>query len=260
VIENSSNLGAAAVRNIGIKYAQGEWLLFVDADVLLRPGCIGSLLDASISVDIVFPRICYPNGEVMYPVNNAQASYLMVSPVFMLRRDSLNRMVDPCFDETYRIYCEDTDFFVRAYLAGLVSYYQSSAEAIHNVDLRPRNRESRYFLEMRNSIYGAIKFSGIRGIGQFDHAFRLKNILKVFICGLFNYNLFDMQAKGNQKYASNLYNLNLLLRKHDHLTDRGSVALVVLSVKALQWNLKNLSQALRAKNRVDRQITLTPRI
>jgi glycosyltransferase involved in cell wall biosynthesis len=253
VIKNNSNLGAAAVRNIGIKYAAGEWILYVDADVLLKPGCINMLLDKSISADIVFPRIFYPNGEVMYPVNKAQTSYLMVSPVFMIRKDSINKMLDPCFDETYRVYCEDTDFFIRAYLAKLVSSYQPSAEAIHNVDLRPRNREFRYFLEMRNSIYGAVKFAGTRDIGKFDHAFRLKNILKVFICGLFNFNLFDMQARGNQKYGTILYNLNLLLKKHEFLTDRGCVVLLGLSIKAIQWNLMNLSLALRAKNRVARQ-------
>jgi glycosyltransferase involved in cell wall biosynthesis len=253
IIKNSDNLGAACVRNIGIKESTGDFILFVDADVLLEPGCIASLLDAAQTSDITFPRICYSNGQVMYPVDEAQASYLLISPVFLVRRDSLNRMVPSTFDEIYRTYCEDTDFFLRAYLAGLVSCYVPTAKAIHHVDLQPRNREWRYFLETRNSIYGAIKFFGVAGIDHFDHAFHFRNLLKVFLCGLFNFNLFDMQARGYRKYGDVKYNLTILFKKHDPLTERSRLVLIALLVKAMGWNLKNLSRSLTANAHITRQ-------
>jgi GT2 family glycosyltransferase len=259
IIKKSSNLGAASARNIGIKQSTGDFILFLDADVLLEPGCIAALLDAARTSDITFPRICYPNAELMYPVDQVQASYLMISPVFLIRRDSLNLMAFPNFDESYGTYCEDTDFFLRAYLAGLTSCYQPNGKAIHNLDLRPRNREARYFLEIRNSIYGAIKFFGANRINHFDHAFKLRNILRVFVCGLFNFNLFDMQARGHRKYGDLRYNLTLLSKRHDPLTERGSLALVTLIAKALYWNLKHLSLSLTANAQMTKQFVKTAR-
>jgi glycosyltransferase involved in cell wall biosynthesis len=259
IIKNSHNLGAGSARNIGIKQSTGDFVLFVDADVLLEPGCIASLLDAAQTSDIAFPQICYANGQAMYPVDEVQASYLMISPVFLVRRNSLHRVVPSTFDEIYRTYCEDTDFFLRAYLAGLVSCYLPGAKAIHNVDLQPRNRELRYFLEMRNSIYGAIKFFGVAGIDHFDHAFHLGNILKLFVCGLFNFNLFDMQARGYRKYGDVKHNLTLLIKKHDPLTERGGLALVGILVKALFWNLKNLSRSLTANAEIAKQFSKAAR-
>ena len=253
IIKNRANLGAAGARNIGIKQSSGDLILFVDADVLLEPGCISLLMEGGTSSDITFPQICYANGEVMYPVNEAQASYLMISPVFLIRRDSLNWMVSPNFDESYRTYCEDTDFFLRTYLADLKSCYKPNAKAIHHVDLRPRNREARYFLEMKNSIYGAIKFCGMAGIHHFDHAFHLRNILKLFVCGVFNFNLFDMQARGYRKYGNAKYNFTLLVKKHEPLTERGCLVLMGLIVKAIYWNTRNLTRSLAANRQVFHQ-------
>jgi glycosyltransferase involved in cell wall biosynthesis len=260
VHKNSSNLGAASARNIGIELTRGEWILFVDADVILSPGCIDSLIAASQKADLVFPCIRYPNGKVMYPIGHMQESYLMISPVFLIRRSSLGFLKSPAFDDTYKVYCEDTDFFLRAYLAGLVSIYQSAAEAIHEIDLLPRNRESRYFLEIRNALYGAIKFGGIRDIDRFDHAFKIENILKVIVCGIFNFNLFDLQARGYSKPPTPWRGLRLLLGKHQILTDRGTIVLVRLIAMAMLWNLIHFPQAVGARSTVVRRNVRSPRV
>ena len=257
IIKNCDNLGAACVRNIGIRESIGDFILFVDADVFLEPGCVASLLDASQTSDITFPLICYSNGQVMYPMNEVQASYLMISPVFLIRRTSLNLMTPSTFDEIYRTYCEDTDFFLRAYLAGLVSCYLPTARAIHSIDLRTRNRELRYFFEIRNSIYGAIKFFRVAGIDHFDHGFHFHNILKVFVCGLFNFNLFDMQARGYRKHGDMKYNLKLLTKKHNPLTERTSLVLIALTAKAVCWNLKHLLKSLEANAQLISQFAKT---
>jgi GT2 family glycosyltransferase len=255
VYENRCNLGSAASRNKGIKQTKGEWILFVDADVTLEPNCISSLLSISKTADIIFPRIFYPNGEIMYPVDERQALYLMISPIFLIRRAALNAIVEPCFDEVYGTYCEDTDFFLRTYLAGLVSSFQVDARAIHNVKLLPGNRESRYYLEMRNSIYGAIKFLGMKnGINRFDHAFKLGNIIKLLVCGFFNFNPFDMQSRGYGKYGNFKYNFGILFKGKNPITNRGSPFLIILSVKALLWNLAHLSQTLIARDRLFKQV------
>ncbi len=253
---NAENLGAAASRNRGIELSQGELILFIDADVSLAQGSLPLLRQHATQADVVFPRILYPNQAVMYPVNDHQASYLLISPVFLIRRSAFDRVTQPFFDETYGTYCEDTDFFLRMYLAGVKSLHCSDAVAWHNVNPEPGNREKRYFLEVRNMVYGAVKFAGIREINRFDHAFRLGNIIKVIACGVFNFNLFDLQARGYRKYGGAAYDLKILLGQHDKLTSRSRLVLISLAVKAVLWNLGHLSQALKARRQVSQQLNI----
>ena len=240
VYENHEKLGAAATRNKGLEQSEGIWVLLVDADVTLNKGCLGQLLEASMRADIVFPKILYPNGQIMYPTQKSHEEFLLISTVFLLRRRALEALPGPPFDETYGTYCEDTDFFLRLYMAGLTSVYVENAIAVHNNAKHTGDRESRYELEVRNAIYGGIKFLGIRGIGRFDHAFRLTNIGKVILAGLFNFDLFDMQARGYQKNAGNLQKIRLLIGEHDTLTKRSRAVLLSMVLRGFLWNVRHL--------------------
>jgi GT2 family glycosyltransferase len=44
-IQTPAPVGAAEARNIGIKDAQGEWLLFIDSDCIAQPGWINAFVD-----------------------------------------------------------------------------------------------------------------------------------------------------------------------------------------------------------------------
>lgn len=47
VITMKSSVGVSAARNIGVRETSGEWLYFIDADDLARPGALDELLNAA---------------------------------------------------------------------------------------------------------------------------------------------------------------------------------------------------------------------
>ncbi len=51
-IVRQSHRGHGASRNTGLKIARGEWVLFLDDDDLLEPGCIETLLEAAYADDV----------------------------------------------------------------------------------------------------------------------------------------------------------------------------------------------------------------
>ncbi len=66
VIRQNRRVGLSAARNIGIAQSSGEFLIFVDADAMLRPDAAGTLLEIMRSDDLVGiagPRTVYPDGR-----------------------------------------------------------------------------------------------------------------------------------------------------------------------------------------------------
>lgn len=157
VIEHSRNYGVAKARNDGIKNSDGDLLLFVDSDVYLSNSCIEEMLKYVNEFDIVYPTVFFENGDVLSPASSNEKAYIRRSPVFLIKREALNKL-DEFFDENYFIYYEDVDFFMRCYLAGLKSKYINTATAYHIIISHSRNLERRFYLEAKNRIYCVIKF------------------------------------------------------------------------------------------------------
>jgi len=250
IIKNKVNKGAAFARNNGIRNSSGELLLFLDSDIILKEGSISKMINECEGKDIIFPKIIYSNGKVMYPLNKGHEQYLLISPVFMITRKAIKKLKGSFFDENYKIYGEDTDFFLKCKLMGLKSLYVPDATAIHNIN-KPKNREGRYFLESRNSIYGLIKFFNYHHeIKHLDHAFKIKNILKLFISGLFNFDLFDAQLRGYNKNGNMFYKIKMLFSKHKKITERSRFVLLYLFLKAFFWNVVNIKNTLDNKEKL----------
>ena len=68
VIHRLDNLGVAAARNIALDQAQGQYVIFVDADDLLEPEAVSSLVDAmetndvQLAVGSLFGLVCDHEG------------------------------------------------------------------------------------------------------------------------------------------------------------------------------------------------------
>ncbi len=63
--DGHANLGKATSRNIGIKHATGDYVVFLDADDALVPDKLkhqAELLDANTDVDVVYGRTLYWNS------------------------------------------------------------------------------------------------------------------------------------------------------------------------------------------------------
>lgn len=165
IIRTPERKGPAKTRNIGIENAKGEILCFMDADVWLEQNCVSELLKYIQHYDIVYTIPFFPNGLPIFPIF-ATRDYPVITALFVIKRAALFQL-DKHFDEMYEIYNEDLDFFLRCRMFGLTSKYIESAKAYHWIKTSPptscragKNPELRYYMDLRNSIYGYLKFYG----------------------------------------------------------------------------------------------------
>lgn len=66
-VENTHNLGYATACNIGTRAANGDYLLFLNQDIVVKPGSIEALakyLDEHTDVGMVGPKLMKPSGAV----------------------------------------------------------------------------------------------------------------------------------------------------------------------------------------------------
>lgn len=128
VVQHDTQVNAATARNMGAKKARGEYLLFVDADVVLVgdvPHILGDIIRDMAQVDgpdVVCGLYQSRDGEtraeqlqnaiLAYRLHDADAGEgtLWSSSHFVVRRDIFRNTGG--FDETLDIY-EDMEFFLR---------------------------------------------------------------------------------------------------------------------------------------------------
>jgi glycosyltransferase involved in cell wall biosynthesis len=249
VIKNIHNRGPAYTRNQGIKNAVGEYLIFIDSDVYLKGNGINEILKKSKSHDITFPKIVYENNLSMYPNSKGDEEYLMMSPIFCISKNAVNKLNNSYFDENYTGYCEDADFFLKCYLQGLSCKYIPSALAVHK-SVKPKYREERYYSEIAGSLYGAIKYFGLGEINKFDHAFKISNLFKLYLLGIFNFKLFDAQLNNFDKTAGALYKLKYMLMNKNKITEKGRIFLFFLTCKGIGNTLKNYKKPLEERKKL----------
>jgi GT2 family glycosyltransferase len=160
LIRSDKNLGFAGGCNLGVRYAQGKQLVFLNPDTLVEPGWLDGLLVPFASDDrigLVTSQIllmadpgrlntCGCNIHITgltlcRGMGQPRDSYTQVDEVgaisgaaFAIRRNLFDKLGG--FDEVMFLYLEDTDLSWRARLAGYKTVYTPASLVLHDYELR----------------------------------------------------------------------------------------------------------------------------
>jgi GT2 family glycosyltransferase len=157
VIRNASNLGFTMSVNLGAKVARGEFLLLLNNDAEVLPGCLHHLVQtarASNATGAVGGKLVFPDGRlqeagsIIWSDGSCDAYGRGGDP--QAPEFNFERAVDFCsaallltprvvfdslggFDERYKpAYYEDADYCTRLWKHGYRVVYQPKAAAIHH--------------------------------------------------------------------------------------------------------------------------------
>lgn len=156
LITSEFNIGAAAGRNLGLKEAKGEYILFTDDDAYADKNMIKNLVsvfEKNTKAGIVQPLVYDRDNKQMlqgagHDINlttgriwaagvkvkdvgqyEGLREVPMCGCVWMVKREVFKRIGD--YDEDYFIPYEDSDFSIRARKAGFKLYCTSEAKTWH---------------------------------------------------------------------------------------------------------------------------------
>lgn len=168
IIANDSNIGYSKAINQAIRPSLGKYILILNADTIVMPGAIQTLLsfmENNPDCGVAGPKLSYPDGKLQYscrtyqtvkttlfrrtflgrifPKSKVLRDHLMLDwdhcserevdwlqgSVLMLRRWAIDR-TGP-MDERYFLYFEDVDLCYRMKIAGWKVCYVPQAEVIH---------------------------------------------------------------------------------------------------------------------------------
>jgi GT2 family glycosyltransferase len=189
IIKNHTNLGYAAAANIGIKYAESEFAIVTNSDVIYHPDSIKILIDyltEQPEVAIVGPQQQYLNGKWEYSYGDIPGLKSVIKELFLissferglrdffwnkfkidrypkevdyvdgavlaLRIDAFKKLGG--FDEDYFFYTEEADYCYRLKRAGWVVIFNPKARVTHirggsSSSIKINEESSRMFIDTK---------------------------------------------------------------------------------------------------------------
>ncbi len=226
---SDKHLGVGAMRNKCIDKSSGEYLVFMDSDVIINKKAINKLTEGLRKADITFLRVLFPNKRIMYPLLKYEKEYPLISTCFAIKRKSLNKL-NYAFDPFYMSGMEDTDFFIRCNLNGLKARFINDAEVIHLFKERSHSDE-RYYYEVRGLVYAIKKLRPYLKETKLKHSISYITLMKHFVCGVFNFNWTDWSAYNREE--NQLRKVMMLFKKHPRISEKGSLHLLRIYLHAL---------------------------
>jgi len=172
LIESSKNLGMGGGNNLGLKEALGEYILILNPDTAITPKALITLVDYLRSnplAGLVGPKLLYPDNSLQYSCARFPKFYIpllrrtflgyyfpklrdnfrmldfdhqtikevdwLMGSCLMFRREMRGadgQIFQPCFDERYFMYFEDTDLCRQIWTKGWRVVYNPEAIVIHD--------------------------------------------------------------------------------------------------------------------------------
>lgn len=218
LIKNSENGGFAAANNIGIKAANGEFVIFLNNDTTIKEDIFTPLIafmEANSEVGMVSPKIVYDrepyriqfggyeqrdrflfdikstlHGKLMDEVEDvAQKCSFAHGAAMMLRRDVALQVGG--MREDYFLYFEEIDFSIQVTRAGYEIWYYPFSVVYHNASYTTsRSNELKIYYNSRNRLF--LAKNNLKGMDRIAAiAIQLlfstpKNILKLLLKGRFS--------------------------------------------------------------------------
>lgn len=156
-ITGKENLGAAGGRNVGVKYSSGEYLFFVDDDMVVDKTSLVDLVtiaESDPSIGVIGPIIYrhddpekvwfYQPYIVQYPEKSIVDVPMVVAGALLIKMEVVRRI--GLFDENYFFYHEEWDWCFRAKKAGYRTVCATRVRAWHKV---PHNEQSKLYIPKR---------------------------------------------------------------------------------------------------------------
>lgn len=158
-ISFSKNIGYAAANNRAFSVANGNFVLLLNSDAYLLPGCIDRVYEALLQnpkAAASGPKLLNPDGSHQpscFPIPSPARSWLenfwvlrrpenqpashdplivesVTGAVMLIRRTALDEI--GWFDERFFLYAEEADWCLRCRRLNRVILYVTSAEAVHD--------------------------------------------------------------------------------------------------------------------------------
>jgi len=184
LIINKSNLGFVGANNLGLKYAEGKYILLLNNDTKVSPNLLDVLvkkMESDSSIGVIQPKI-YLMDKDKY-LDNAGSFFTNLGflehwgfmckdskdfdkereifsakgACMMVRHDLINKI--GLFDKDYFAYFEESDFCWRAWLAGYKVIYYPKTFIYHKLGFTTKRQDvvKLNYLYYRNRIDSLIK-------------------------------------------------------------------------------------------------------
>lgn len=179
LVKNEMNIGFAAANNIGIQYANGNYLLLLNSDTLFLDDNITKMIEnienesddvAMLSCKILnsdrtLQRNCYD----LPSIKSYFMEYYLRYRGFNKKFKYTNQEIIPCisgaymfirksyvakhglFDERYYFYQEDTDLCMNLYKMGLKIKYFDNSSVIHLGGVSTKPVQAKMFVQMHKN-------------------------------------------------------------------------------------------------------------
>jgi glycosyltransferase involved in cell wall biosynthesis len=202
---NFSNKGANYSRNLGIKEAKGDFIIFLDSDDILSKGCLKNRIEFfRESSNIDFAVFCMGSfneviGDNTFLWNKFEGNLVKrflshdlpwAIPSLLWKKSSLEMLKG--FDESFKRY-QDVELHIRAMLDDNINYaIQNSNKADCYYRISDERFEKDYFRFIQNKKNGVLHFisffeSYLKNIGNHKSIKYLKLTFFQFLTDLFFY-------------------------------------------------------------------------